>query len=74
LLAPLPPAALCHKRSRRTTEAILEQILRPGRHIIRPALSGSEPGRGPRPVLDRLKVTADIIEYRRYLLLGKLLD
>jgi hypothetical protein len=62
------------RRSRRTTEAILEQIFRPCRHVIRLALSGSEPRRGPWPVLDRPKVTADVIEYRRHLLLGKLLD
>ena len=72
--APLPPAALCHKRSRRTTETVLKQILRPGCHVIRPALPGSEPGRRPGPVLDGPKVTADIVEHCRDFLLGKLLD
>ena len=72
--APPPPAAPCHKRSRRTTETVLKQILRPGCHAVCPALPGSEPGRRPGPVLDGPKVTADIIEHCRDFLLGKLLD
>ena len=58
-------------RRRRTTETVLKQILRPGCHVIRPALPGSEPGRRPGPVLDGPKVPADIIEHRRDFLLGK---
>jgi hypothetical protein len=56
------------------TESVHQEVLRSGGDIIGGAFPRSEPGRRPRPLPDRPQVTADIIEHRRDLLFGKLLD
>jgi hypothetical protein len=56
------------------TESVSQQFLRPSGDITGRAFSGSEPGRRPRPIPDRPKMTADIIKRRRDLLLRELLD
>ena len=55
-------------------ESVSQQVLRPGGDIISRAFSGSEPGRRPRPLPDRPKMTADIIKHRRDFLLREILD
>ena len=62
------------RRSRRMTESVPQQVLRPSGDIIGRAFSSSEPGRRPWALPDRPKMTADVIEHRRDFLLRKLLD
>jgi hypothetical protein len=56
------------------TEAVLEQILSPGRHVISPALTCPEPSRRPGTVLHGVDVTTDVVQHGRDCLLGQLLD
>jgi hypothetical protein len=53
------------------TEAVLEQILSPGRHVISPALTGPEPGWRPGAVLHGMDVTTDVVQHGRDCLLGQ---
>jgi hypothetical protein len=69
-----PPVGRCRRRSLWTAEPVSEQILRAGRHVCGAALSGAEPGRGPRPLLDRAEMAAHVIEHRGYLILRQFLD
>src|ERR1700689_600038 len=70
--APRPPAAPYRRRSGRMTEAVLEQVLSPGCHVIRPAFTCPEPGRRPGAVLHSMDVTTDVVQRGRDCLLGQL--
>ena len=65
----MPPSG-----SRWTAESVFEEFLRPGGNLSGPALPSPEPGRRPWPLLDHAEVAAHVINYRRYLFLGQLLD